>query len=250
MACCGLIATYSYIKLRTFFGLERIFIGDCLLLGNWFFKWQINSNQSYLAFLLLLWGFYAVYKNFCKLKTESSTDYLTQVYNRSYYQKLIFDLDKKKEKLETLGIVMLDLDNFKELNNKYGHKIEDKVLFKVASTFKEKLRPKDVLIRYGGDEFIAFSPEIDKQTLDAIVKRLGRIFIKVKDIMVTTSLGYTLYPEDGKNIYELVNLADKRLYKNKSLKKSSVSYLIERSSQLGLYNKRLLYSGVSHTESI
>lgn len=95
-----------------------------------------------------------------KLTRLASLDPLTDLYNRRYFTEIsesFFKLSARKK--SDLAIIILDADNFKRINDTYGHKAGDKVLIKLAETIREHVRKSDVICRYGGEEFIVLLPE-------------------------------------------------------------------------------------------
>ncbi len=116
---------------------------------------------------------------------------------------------------------MIDVDNFKNVNDTYGHNIGDKFLKELASILKSNVRHEDIVGRMGGDEFIMFmkntpNKEItSKRALEIIEKVSTLTFIPSKD-KPTISIGISHYPEDGSTIEELYVNADVALYKAKS----------------------------------
>jgi len=114
------------------------------------------------------------------------------------------------------------LDNFKEVNDKFGHDIGDQLLQEVAKKFNELLREADTICRLGGDEFIILLPRLAQPRENAvdvarkILHSLGEPFlIKGNQIYVNTSIGIALYPDDGDKEEVLIKSADKAMYSAK-----------------------------------
>ncbi len=150
-------------------------------------------------------------------------DSLTGLYNREYF----FDyLKKSLEKLKRNRlkgfVIFLDLDNFKNINDNYGHETGDKVLKNFADILHQHFRDYDVIARYGGDEFIIFMENHEKEN---IKKRFNILEKKVeeyfKNFDISVSYGISIYPDDTKNLEELIKIADQRMYEYKKLKKAS-----------------------------
>lgn len=150
-------------------------------------------------------------------------DSLTGLYNREYF----FDyLKKSLEKLKRNHlkgfVIFLDLDNFKNINDNYGHETGDKVLKNFANILHKNFRDYDVIARYGGDEFIIFMENHEKEN---IKKRFNILEKKVeeyfKNFDISVSYGMSNYPDDAKNVEELIKIADQRMYEYKKLKKAS-----------------------------
>jgi diguanylate cyclase (GGDEF)-like protein len=148
-------------------------------------------------------------------------DDLTGLHNRRYFrEKLLEEKRNADEKGAAFALMMIDLDNFKPVNDLYGHLTGDKVLTEVGRLLKKSLRPSDILCRYAGDEFVAIIP----RTTEADVVRLAENITKSLseapwvDVSgspihpVTCSLGYAFYSEAGKDPTALISWADQALY--------------------------------------
>ena len=152
----------------------------------------------------------------------SIIDGLTEVHLRRY---LMARLEEEVERAGRLGltfsIAMIDVDNFKNCNDKYGHLVGDVVLKRIAGKLKESVREVDMIARYGGEEFCVVLPETTKKLAMTVAERLRRS-VESKDIKAfdeniraTVSLGLATYPEDGKSVEDLIEKADTALYKAK-----------------------------------
>ncbi len=144
-------------------------------------------------------------------------DPLTGLYNKGFFEFLI---DKCKNEDIEVGIIFVDLDNFKELNDKYGHLFGDKVLEKVSNVIKKNIRDIDYAFRFGGDEFVVvvFSTFDDLEKIkNRIDKEINSLVIEGKKI--SASLGYAHYKTDSENLEEVIKIADERMYENKRRKK-------------------------------
>src|SRR4030042_2800123 len=124
-----------------------------------------------------------------------------------------------KREQKKFALMFLDLDNFKKVNDKFGHDIGDQLLQEVAKKLNELLREADTICRLGGDEFIILLPRLKQPRENAvdvarkILHSLGEPFlIKDNQIYVNTSIGIALYPDDGKKEEVLIKSADKAMY--------------------------------------
>ncbi len=144
-------------------------------------------------------------------------DHLTGLYNRRFLEEKYEDI---KRNHSLFSLVFVDLDNFKEVNDKWGHEVGDKLLTNVAEFFKKNFRDYDILARYGGDEFCIVLLNVDKDTAEKIVHRIKERF----EIEMMSSFGLNLsftygiaeYPKDGESLDTLTKIADKRMYKYKN----------------------------------
>ncbi|MEG1002900.1 MAG: tetratricopeptide repeat-containing diguanylate cyclase [Clostridium sp.] len=148
-----------------------------------------------------------------KLREIANKDYLTGVKTRSYGYKLLSDLINKKVEF-SLGI--LDIDDFKYINDKYGHIFGDEVLKVLARTLEDRLEIKDIIIRFGGEEFIIAFVGIDEEkskiVLDSIREELNSKYFKSK-VRISFSAGIASW--NGESIDEIVNKVDELLYEAK-----------------------------------
>ena len=170
-------------------------------------------------FLLVAWW---CGKQFDRAQYYSEKDPLTNTYNRrtleQSFQKLSMTCKREEKKL---GIIMLDLNNFKEINDSYGHQIGDEVLVHVASILEEFRRKGDWIARWGGDEFVVLVPDCQQDFKSVYSEGLLQ---KLKEGKVDklpaigASIGGSIYPDDGGTLEELLRTADKAMYKAKEMK--------------------------------
>jgi len=158
------------------------------------------------------------FSDFANYLTEIALkDELTGLYNKRFFQ---FMKDKYKVEDIEIGFIFMDLDNFKLINDNYGHLIGDKVLKVVSDKIKEVIRDIDYAFRFGGDEFVimAFT---DREGLDKIYNRLKENIdgYKLDDIKIKCSIGFAHFPTDSQDIEEVIKLADNIMYKNKKSRK-------------------------------
>lgn len=158
-------------------------------------------------------------------------DALTSLYNRRYLAKLI---DEEMSRFDRYGtpcsILMIDLDDFKKFNDRYGHQTGDKLLKETAAFFLKNVRKNDKVIRYGGEEFLCHLPETDHlnalQTAEKLRLNISRLSLSLpngKEVTpVTVSIGVASCPPDGTVLYDLIEKADQRLYEAKSKGKNMV----------------------------
>ncbi len=150
-------------------------------------------------------------------KKKIFTDPLTNTFNRNYLEEIGHVID-----LKNYSIAMLDLDKFKVINDTYGHKAGDYVLSHVSTIFKKSIRDSDILIRYGGEEFLLLINNRDSEKLKmTICERIRANVAKENfsydgdDIKVTLSIGIHKHPSLEKNLQEAIKIADKMLYEAK-----------------------------------
>jgi diguanylate cyclase (GGDEF)-like protein len=155
------------------------------------------------------------------LQVNAVTDPLTGLYNRRLFgEGFEKELNRARRYGLPLGLVMLDLHRFKEVNDKHGHPGGDEVLRAAATTLKKALRTSDSAFRIGGDEFAVLLPQTDADQALALSRRIETVFAETLQqlpISVTVSMdhGVATFPLDGEQADELIRVADERLYRLK-----------------------------------
>ncbi|VAX22526.1 diguanylate cyclase/phosphodiesterase (GGDEF & EAL domains) with PAS/PAC sensor(s) [hydrothermal vent metagenome] len=158
-----------------------------------------------------------------KTKNQAITEGLTKLYSKQYFMEVLqHEISDAKRRKSNFSVLMLDVDNFKAINDTYGHPEGDAVLKKIASTLKENTRKGDVLARYGGDEIIVFLRGTDRskamyvanKLLDNIRENVNANGGSSKESngKITISAGVACFPESGDNINDIIKSADKALY--------------------------------------
>jgi two-component system, cell cycle response regulator len=157
-----------------------------------------------------------------RLQVLSHTDDLTQTYNRRYFMQYIdHEFKRAKRYGTTFSVALLDIDNFKQINDQWGHLVGDQVLRTLTQMLKASLRQTDVCARYGGDEFVFLFPQTDKLQTEIWVRRVYEIFaarsIQVDELQITPlfSVGVAAYEASFDNFDQLLKQADEALYRAK-----------------------------------
>ena len=156
-----------------------------------------------------------------ELQKLALLDPLTRIGNRRYAELIMHTkLDEMRRYGWNFGVLFMDVDNFKKINDTYGHETGDKVLQMVAKTLQNGVRSSDVVIRWGGEEFIAFIAHVDNQQLSDLANKLrilveqSGIFARQELINVTVSIGGTISKKSD-IAEELIGRADQLMYKGK-----------------------------------
>lgn len=153
------------------------------------------------------------------LRHRSEFDLLTEIHNRFSLEKHLDALiSRASQNASVFGLIYIDLDGFKQVNDLHGHRTGDLYLQEVALRMKRQLRAGDMLARLGGDEFAAMAPTVrSRADVEDVANRLERCFddpFTVEGVLLrgSASVGIALYPEDGKTRDGLLNAADAAMY--------------------------------------
>jgi diguanylate cyclase (GGDEF)-like protein len=152
-----------------------------------------------------------------RVKQLAYLDGLTGIFNRRFFElRIVEELERARRFQTSLGVIMIDIDQFKRLNDEFGHLLGDEVLRQVSSILHQQVRKIDVVCRYGGEEFAILLSQTTPQHSLAVAEKLRRIvetwqFPGVPR-SVTISAGAANYPEHGTTRDELVKAADAGLY--------------------------------------
>jgi len=159
-----------------------------------------------------------------QISNKARMDSLTGILNKAAIAESIKDYLSESDKDQMHALLMIDCDNFKKVNDNFGHAVGDEVIKYFASVMKRTFRDSDFKGRFGGDEFMVF---MKNTTKDATLLRAFQLneairkpYIKNgKEINISCSIGIAYYPKDGKDFDTLFNAADDALYKAKSIGK-------------------------------
>ncbi|MFA9463278.1 MAG: GGDEF domain-containing protein [Velocimicrobium sp.] len=194
---------------------------------------DVAVNDMINAAIFLLAGYFVCYHSVNtkieniigkkELKDQRDIDFLTKLYNRGAAQKKIDECMKIDKALSAL--ILLDIDNFKGVNDTYGHNKGDDILIETAELLRYVFETKDIISRIGGDEFIVFVPEI--KSLSYLYKKVETVIAEMKqDIHVgdehchiSVSIGIAVAPEAGDDFEKIYKSADLAMYNAKKIGK-------------------------------
>jgi len=202
---------------------ESLAIARTTLITNF----GIGSATAVCVSLLI---YFAVKRFNQQLNYLASSDELTKTHNRrSFIPQLRKEISRSISKQYSASLLMIDIDDFKSVNDKHGHFIGDDLLIKVVKTIQESIRTKDIIVRWGGDEFCVYLFNADLQTALKIAKRIQ---VSIKNVEVTDDTGDSIYRtvsigiatlSDPKiSAEELIKNADDALINAKKEKKNSI----------------------------
>ncbi len=163
------------------------------------------------------------------LQTLVYTDELTRIHNLRYFRDQVpLYLDKAKAENWKVAFFMLDIDDFKTINDSHGHMVGDRALIHFSEILVQKMKPEGKAIRYAGDEFVLIMPKIDKAKASRIGKEIQQILntsplmVSQKQVTLNCSIGVSLFPQDGDHLKDLFEKADEALYVAKEQGKGKV----------------------------
>lgn len=157
-------------------------------------------------------------------------DPLTELPNRRYfYQELEKSIVQAEQQQEQLAIILIDLDYFKETNDRYGHQAGDEMLQHTAKLIQQLVGSTGMAARLGGDEFVLFIHPVDHEIqVQKIVNQLNALFAHTElrygndTLSIPMSCGVSIYPQDGSDVDTLLNYADKAMYRSKRQRKLKI----------------------------
>ena len=196
-------------------------------------SFMISAATAVISVLLLALTIYylmLLYKQ--NLEKKAEIDLLTGLPNRAFIQRYYDQLQRDES---TLCAIIIDLDRFKKINDTYGHEAGDRVLEAAAAVFKEVLRDKDIVGRWGGEEFVMLLPSTSVETGMAIAERARRrlesLSIELRDtkVSITASFGVAFGPACDESLADLMDRADKVLYEAKENGRNQVMLYREAS---------------------
>ncbi len=163
-----------------------------------------------------------------QLKNMARTDALTGVSNRTVLDEYVQYLEGEPARFIQLGLIVVDIDNFKTVNDQYGHSIGDGVIVEVAQCLKQNIRHSDLIVRFGGDEFLILIPDVEIKQVTEIAEKIrhdvSNLNIDVPHIKqrftISVSIGIAGTAENWKDLF---HQADQSLFRAKALGKNKVA---------------------------
>ena len=166
-------------------------------------------------------------------KKLAFSDYLTGLPNRTAFTEKLDQIMATLRKEETVVIMYIDLDNFKNINDSLGHSYGDELLIDATERLKQTLDENDYLARFGGDEFILLTQNItDAGLYEEKIKKVQKVFsfpfvLAMREFFITTSIGISFAPKDGKNTQTLIKNVDAAMYAAKGMGKNTYCFYDE-----------------------
>jgi diguanylate cyclase (GGDEF)-like protein len=163
-------------------------------------------------------------------KALAGTDSLTLVHNRRAFQDLAdFELLKARRSKKPLSVLYVDIDNFKQINDHFGHQTGDALLGSVAKTIKSSIRAIDIIARLGGDEFGILLAETGSAAVALVARKLKERLMELMSSRhwpVTFSIGVVTFENPPENVDQMINAADAQMYFAKNQGKNRIHYKI------------------------
>ena len=195
---------------------------------NFISIWNVVTSLGFFIIVALLLS--KLRQLFDSEQNLSQTDHLTGIVNRrAFLQILTKEILRQGRNNQPLTLAYIDLDNFKDINDNFGHAKGDFLLQLVTSTFKQNLRRTDIIARLGGDEFAILLPDMDQLAAQAVIPMLQEHFRNKTNqhrLEVTLSIGVLTCLEPPKSADEMITLADSLMYEVKKNGKNGVRYAV------------------------
>lgn len=158
-----------------------------------------------------------------RLRSLAYQDSLTELYNHRYfYEQLAHEVERANRYSRPVSVILLDLNNFKEVNDTYGHLMGDKLLSLMGKIIKEQVRGADIPARYGGDEFAIILPDTPLRAARSTAEKLSQAIATgqtstgiSEGVPISASCGVASCPDEARTVSDLLQLADDRVYSTK-----------------------------------
>jgi diguanylate cyclase (GGDEF)-like protein len=183
-----------------------------------------------------------------ELRRLAIKDPLTDVYNRGYFERqLQMEIARSNRSGHPVSLIYLDLDDFKQVNDRFGHNIGDNLLKQIARLFASNIRSTDILARIGGEEFAVILPETSKSGALTLAEKLRLLVERTKfmgdsqslTIQETVSAGIATYPDDALSADDLLRKADDAMYSAKELGKNRVEIWRSNEDDMDITSSKL-----------
>ncbi|HSE39245.1 MAG TPA: GGDEF domain-containing protein [Acidobacteriota bacterium] len=220
-------------------GWAGIIVSFASSMAWWLVDFKNNESSPlvlYLDTLLRLvffvgisFGISFLHGSFEREKNSAHTDFLTGLPNRrTFIERISAEIERAKRYNRSITIAYIDLDNFKTLNDRYGHAEGDKALQKIASTLRLNIRTSDFAARMGGDEFIVFLPETnDTQAVSSLMhlhSSLNQV-TQSQQLQITFTIGAVTYDKPTCSPEEMIKAADRIMYSAKRAGKNTIKHM-------------------------
>ena len=188
--------------------------------------WNTATRLGFFTVVILLLS--RLRRELERARDISRTDFLTGVANnRAFYDKAAAEILRAERHRHPFTVAYIDLDNFKLINDRYGHSVGNAVLRTVAVSIVDNLRRIDMVARLGGDEFVVLFPEMDADSARLAVGKIHRILLNEMGLhqwSMTFSIGVMTFGTSPRSVDEMIKMADRMMYEVKKSGKNAVRY--------------------------
>lgn len=213
------------VAMTAFQALTGMWLGEHI--DNRFY-WHLDLASDFLAIALLVWMQTKLRDSYERIEHLARHDGLTGIVNRKgFYEVLLHEMERKKRYGHPLTLIYFDCDNFKSVNDAYGHHVGDALLIKVAETLRMTLRRVDVPSRLGGDEFLVLLPETGVNAAKNTVMHLKQSLdgaMQSNSWPVTFSIGVATFEHPPDTIDQAIEFADLLMYDVKKTGKNNILF--------------------------
>ncbi len=208
--------------------------------------WRTDEKAECVSLIGKLTNIHSIKMEKKRLIRQANTDPLTGLYNRKAIEDMLEGY-LKPGTLQNGALAFIDIDNFKSINDTFGHQFGDETLKHVGGQLKQLFRSSDVVARIGGDEFVVFLSNIgSRKVIQEKAAMICNVFCQTlteggMSASISGSVGISCYPEDGSSYKELINKADKALYYAKHMGKNQYAfYHPDMEESEGVFDTRIL----------
>jgi diguanylate cyclase (GGDEF)-like protein len=188
------------------------------LLGFILYSYIPHAYLVAIASIYLIFGWW-LGNQYDKVKYLSEKDLLTGSYNRRFLMDIFPKLRRRSDrKARKLIVFLIDVNQFKSINDQYGHAAGDRVLQMISNALKKAFRESDYVARWGGDEFVGIFPCREQSGMNEVQNRLHNEINKLSkkvSMDVSVSVGFATYPDEGIELIDLIKIADRKMYVDK-----------------------------------
>ena len=191
----------------------------------------VVAGLAVAAYFVIAWELRERRQLAARVEQQANHDPLTELFNRRFFEQWLgYSLAQARRDGTQLGLLFLDLDGFKAVNDRYGHKAGDELLVEIARRFRQTVRESDVLARLGGDEFALLAPNAkDGHELAHLAQRLLHALSDpnrpaLSDRQLGASIGIAFFPEDATDLQGLIAAADAAMYAAKRAGKNRIAF--------------------------
>ncbi len=205
--------------------LGALFANSGFSFGHLRLAMTLSVVSNVVLLVALIWSFaFTIQRSEAEkamVQRQAETDRLTGIYNRRYFEiSLEHEVERARRYATPLSLIILDVDHFKDLNDRLGHLAGDRVLIRLARECERSLRDSDVFCRFGGEEFAIIAPETNGQSARLLAQRIRQSIASLKiegcTEPVTISLGIAAWAKSFQKEEDLISAADKALYRAKN----------------------------------